>query len=54
MTRENYDQMKIAGTPTTYFVDRSGNIIGDPIMGSKTEDQWEKMITDALASVDQQ
>lgn len=51
MTQANYDQMKIAGTPTTYFVDSAGNNIGDPIMGSKTDGDWEKLIVDALASV---
>lgn len=50
MTREKYDQMRIAATPTTYFVDSSGAIIGTPLLGSQTEAEWEKLITDALAS----
>lgn len=50
MTREKYDQMRIAATPTTYSVDSSGAIIGTPLLGSQTEAEWEKLITDALAS----
>lgn len=50
MTRDNYDQMHIVGTPTTYFVDSAGSIIGSPVLGSKTESEWEKLITDALTA----
>ena len=40
--------------PTTYVVDRSGNIVGDPIMGAITEknqaEALQKLIDQALAA----
>ena len=40
--------------PTTYVVDRSGNIVGDPIVGAVTEkkqaETLQKLIDQALAA----
>ena len=40
--------------PTTYVVDRSGNIVGDPIVGAITEkkqaETLQKLIDQALAA----
>ncbi len=41
-------QMKIYATPTTYFVNNSGRVIGKMIMGTRTESQWDRLIRDAL------
>lgn len=38
------------GTPTTYFVDSNGNIIGDPILGAnvkKYEETMDKLLSEA-------
>lgn len=46
--------LNIFAYPTTYVVDRSGNIVGDPIMGAITEknqaEALQKLIDQALAA----
>ena len=48
------DSHSTEGYPTTYVVDRSGNIVGDPIMGAITEknqaEALQKLIDQALAA----
>ena len=38
-----YDVLASVGTPTTYFVDSKGQLIGDPILGASTAKYREKM-----------
>ena len=35
--------------PTTFFVDSAGNVIGDPVVGSQSEQQWKQTIADMKA-----
>ena len=37
------DVMSAVGTPTTYFVDSNGKLIGDPILGAHTKEYKERM-----------
>ena len=37
------DMLEAVGTPTTYFVDSKGNLIGDPILGAHPDKYKEKM-----------
>ena len=37
--------------PTTFFVDKDGNIVGDPIMGSKNLEDWKTAVEDALEKI---
>lgn len=50
--------MNIYAYPTTYVVDRNGNLLGDPIVGAITEKKQKKMLEDlidqALAADQQQ
>lgn len=41
----------IMAFPTTVLVDRSGNIIGDPIMGGITSDEVYKQVTDRIDQI---
>lgn len=38
-----YDQLPSVGTPTTYFVDSNGKIIGNPVLGAQLKVYAEKM-----------
>lgn len=38
----------IAGTPTTIFVDKDGNIIGEPIVGSRSKADYEIAVKELL------
>ncbi len=41
---EGYDDaLEAVGTPTTYFVDSQGKLLGDPILGAHVEKYKEKM-----------
>lgn len=40
--------LKITGTPTTVFVDKEGNFMGDPILGSRSKVEYEKVIKELL------
>lgn len=39
------------GYPTTFFVDEQGNIVGDPVLGSNSTDDWMELIQERLAEV---
>lgn len=41
----------ITAVPTTYFVDETGNQVGDVYFGSKTKSQWKKIISDLLENM---
>lgn len=47
-SRELLDYGKFTAFPTTYFVDSAGNMLMEPIVGSKAESQWEEIITELL------
>lgn len=34
--------------PTTFFVDKDGNLVGEPVMGAMDKDEWKKTIDDVL------
>lgn len=42
----------ILGFPTTWFVDADGNVIGEPVLGSNSKDEWMQLIQERLAEVD--
>ena len=35
--------LEAVGTPTTYFVDSNGKLIGEPILGAHTDKYRERM-----------
>lgn len=41
----------ILGYPTTWFVDEEGNIIGDPVLGSHSKEDWRTLIGERMAEV---
>lgn len=41
----------VSAFPTTWFVDSSGNILGDPVEGSRSEEDYMAMIEEKLAEV---
>ena len=48
MSGEIRNRMKIIATPTTFFVNSKGQMIGDVIMGTRSEKEWDLMIRDML------
>lgn len=48
MTGDALKQMKVIVVPTTCFVNSTGQVIGKTIMGARSEEQWERLIRDAL------
>lgn len=38
--------------PNTFFIDKNGNQIGDEIFGSKSKNEWEKIIDEKLKLVE--
>ena len=41
---DGYDEvLEAVGTPTTYFVDSNGKLIGEPILGAHTDKYRERM-----------
>ena len=38
----------LTAVPTTYFVDSEGNLLSEPLVGSKSYEDWEKIITEML------
>lgn len=41
----------IVGYPTTWFVDAEGKVIGDPVLGSNSKEDWMQMIQERLEEV---
>lgn len=37
--------------PTTFFVDAAGNVIGEPVVGSQSEEDWQAIVDEKLAEV---
>ncbi len=48
MSGEIRKQMQIIATPTTFFVNSKGEVIGDVIMGTRSETEWDRLIRDLL------
>lgn len=42
------DLSKQGSFPTTYFVDRNGIMVGDPVLGAKSKEDWKKIIDERL------
>ena len=54
LIRETSEMKGIFATstyPTTYFIDSKGEMIGDPILGARTDSVWDKMINEKLSEV---
>ncbi|MBQ7534930.1 MAG: TlpA family protein disulfide reductase [Stomatobaculum sp.] len=47
-SKELRDYNQLTVVPTTYFVDAQGNMVRDPVIGSQTQESWEKIITELL------
>jgi thiol-disulfide isomerase/thioredoxin len=41
----------VSVVPTTFFVDRTGTVVGEVLTGSRTKVQWMSVITGVLASL---
>ena len=48
LTGEIRKEMQIIATPTTFFVNSKGEVIGDVIMGTRSEAEWDRLIRDLL------
>lgn len=40
------------GFPTTYFVDKNGKLVGEPISGAKDKDEWRSIIEKKLKEIE--
>lgn len=41
----------VSSVPESFFVDKNGNIVGNPIVGSNSKEEWIKLINDELAKL---
>lgn len=41
----------LSSFPESFFVDKDGNIVGDPIMGSRSLEEWEAAVKDELEKI---
>ena len=47
-TQEVLEHTSISVYPTTYIVDSNGNLLTDPIMGSRDQDEWIRIVEKAI------
>ncbi len=49
-----YEQLisQIPGVPTTFFIDEEGKIIGEPLVGARSKDDYMKIINSILESIE--
>lgn len=49
-----YDQLisQIAGVPTTFFIDQQGNIVGEPLVGARSKEDYMKDIDNVLKNLE--
>ena len=45
---ELMEYTQLVAFPTTYFVDAQGNMLRGPVVGSQSQETWEKIITELL------
>lgn len=50
--KEMVDNLPVDAYPTTLLIDSEGNVIGKPIMGSKTKEEYEQIILKALDNLE--
>ena len=43
---------KVTFVPTTFFADGDGNLVGEPVSGTRTASAWQKIINERLAMVE--
>lgn len=43
---------EVPGVPTTFFVDKNGEVIGDEVVGAKSKDAWQQEIESRLAMLE--
>lgn len=43
----------VSAIPTTYFVNAKGELVGDPVIGSQSEDAWRETIAQRLAMLEE-
>ena len=43
--------LQVQVTPTTYFVDEKGKVLGDPIYGARSAEQYKKELNNRLALI---
>lgn len=48
---ELIEYTNITAVPTTFFVDRKGNLLSAPAVGSRSMEDWEDIITELLENV---
>ena len=46
------DFKRVVQYPTTFFVDRDGNFVGEPVSGARTKAEWKELIEEYLKLVD--
>ena len=47
------DMLPVPGYPTTYFVDLEGRVIGEPAVGARGAADYEALVDEALAALEQ-
>ena len=47
------DMLPVPGYPTTYFVDSEGRVIGEPAVGARGAADYEALVDEALAALEQ-
>ncbi|MCC0629523.1 MULTISPECIES: TlpA disulfide reductase family protein [unclassified Clostridioides] len=45
------DFKRIVGFPTSYFVDKKGNFVGEKVTGANSKEEWKKIIDERLKMV---
>lgn len=45
---------QVSGVPTTYFLNREGKLVGDPLVGAREKDNWAQELEKALETVKNQ
>lgn len=43
---------QLVGFPTTYFVDKNGNTVGEEVVGARSGDEWKEIIQERLAMLE--
>ena len=51
-TMETLTMLKVYVVPTTWFVNSSGMVIGKAVMGARSAEQWDQIISQVLAAVE--
>lgn len=43
----------VVGLPTSFFMDENGNVVGQPFVGAKTEEEFKQIIENMLKTIEE-